>query len=157
MIKNYSFKSFVKDLAVMGISLFILLNILSYIRAPKHSTNLLPYLGVELVEDKPLVVHFWATWCPTCNLENSTIEKLSKEYNVITVAVSSGTDEQIKEYMKENNFTFKVINDDTSTLANIFQVEAFPTTFIYNKNHELRFTEVGFTSYVGFKARLHTF
>lgn len=150
-------KKLIKEILTFFVALFIVLNILSYVRAPKPATNELPNLGVEVVKDKPVIVHFWATWCPTCNIENSTIEKLSKEYSIITIAVSSGTDEQIKQYMNENKFTFKVINDNSSKLSKLFNVEAFPTTFIYNNEHKLKFTEVGFTSYVGFKARLHTF
>ena len=34
----------------------------------------------EIVKDKKLVVlHFWATWCPVCKLEEASIEKISKD------------------------------------------------------------------------------
>jgi thioredoxin-related protein len=56
--------------------------------------------------------------------------------------------------MKERGLTFKVLNDVNGEWANKFKVEMFPTTFIYNANGELKFTEVGYTTTAGLLARL---
>jgi predicted secreted protein len=49
---------------------------------------------------------------------------------------------------------FKVVNDEYGLLSTEFNVKAFPTTFIYDKNKNLKFTEVGYTSTFGLKLRL---
>ena len=135
---------------------------MSYIRKPNLETTKLPSIEAKLVDgsfysvekDKPLVVHFWATWCPTCKLEAQNIESVSKKYEVLTIAVNSGTDKKLKAYMKEKNLTFRVLNDIDGKWATQFKVEAYPTTFIYDADRELRFTEVGYTTTVGLFARL---
>ena len=108
----------------------------------------------EVEKGKPILIHLWATWCPTCRVEASNIESLSKYYNVLTIAVKSGSDSEIETFLKENNLTFKTINDSNSKLATNFNIAAFPTTFIYNKDAELIFSEVGYTSRLGLFIRM---
>ena len=159
---KWNFKSIVKEVAIAGIVIFILSNIMSYMRSPELSSTQLPQLEVKLLDGKQyvhdsgraLVLHFWATWCPTCKLEAANIESVSKDYEVLTIAVNSGADVELNSYMKENDFTFKVLNDNDGTWAKKFKVEAYPTTFIYDAKGELRFTEVGYTTTVGLLARL---
>jgi len=103
---------------------------------------------------KPLLVHVWGSWCPVCKAEADNIERLSQYFEVITIAVNSGSDYEIHQYMQENNLHFKVINDKDGLLAKELNVAVYPTTFIYDKNHTLRFSEVGYTSSVGLFVRM---
>jgi len=162
-IKKLNIKKISYEIMTTAILVFVVSNIVSCIRQPQLDSNILPKFKAELIDDRVInlndinqttIVHFWATWCPTCRLEASNIESISKDVNVITVAVNSGSDREIQEFMKRNRLTFRVINDNQSKLASSFKVEMFPTTFIYNKNRELKFSEVGYTSTAGLKARV---
>jgi len=160
--KKLSVKTIVIELTKVVVLIFILSNIMSYIRAPELASTQLPEIEAHLLdgstysveEGKPLLLHYWAVWCPTCKLEASNIEAVSKEYNVLTVAVNSGSDAKVKAYMQEHDLNFKVINDVEGDWAKRFKVEAYPTTFIYDNKGELRFTEVGYTTTAGLLARL---
>ena len=155
-------KSIAKEIAFGMIILFVVSNVLSYIRQPTLSSSHLPPLETTLIdgqhfkleEGKPWIIHFWATWCPTCRLEAPNIDALSREYNIVTIAVNSGNDEALKAFMKENRLDFRVINDIKGELANRFKIEAYPTTFIYDSHGELHFGEVGYTSTLGLLGRL---
>jgi len=148
----------IKILLVM----FILSNIISYLRSPELESTQLPKIEAQLLDGsmfrmevgKPLLLHYWAVWCPTCKLEAANIEAVSKEYNVLTIAVNSGSDSKVKAYMQEHDLNFKVINDVEGIWAKRFKVEAYPTTFIYDNKGKLRFTEVGYTTTAGLRARL---
>lgn len=100
-------------------------------------------------EKKPLIIHFWATWCPICKAEISNIEFISKHYQVLTVVVKSGNDYEIKKYMDEHKLNFRVINDNDGSMARKFNISMFPTTIIYDKNKNTAFTDVGYTSAIG--------
>ena len=155
-------KKVLKEIAIGAVLLYIFSNIISYIRKPTLESKHLPSFEVTLLDGskyiptkgKPLVIHFWATWCPTCKLEADNIERISKKYEVLTVAVNSGKNEKLEAYIKEKGLTFRVLNDTEGNLAKQFRVEAFPTTFIYDAKGTLHFTEVGYTSTAGFLARL---
>ena len=105
-------------------------------------------------KNKPLMLHFWAIWCPVCKAEADNIQRLSHYYNVVTVAVNSGTDYEIQQYLNKEDLTFKVINDKGSSLLKHLNVSVFPTTFIYDKNKNLIFSEVGYTSSFGLWVRM---
>lgn len=158
----YKFKSILKELLIASVFIVLLSNIISYIRKPNLDATQRPNITVTLLDksrynfgkEKPLLIHFWATWCPTCKLEASTISSLSKDYEVLTIAVNSGSDTVVKAYIQEHNLSFQVLNDTDGTFAKSFDVQAYPTTFIYNKQGELAFSEVGYTSYAGFLLRM---
>ena len=155
-------KSILKEVLIVGVIIFILSNIISYIRSPALASTQLPHIEVQLLdgshyrvkEGKPLVLHFWATWCPACKLEASNIESISKQYEVLTIAVNSGNDRELKKYINKYGYSFKVLNDTEGRWASQFKVEAYPTTFIYDSKGILKFTEVGYSTTAGLLARL---
>lgn len=155
-MKKFNLKKIAKEVLLFALLLFIFSNILSFLRAPDTASKLPDFSAVTLEgekfnsldQNKPILIHFWATWCPTCKLENSAIDSLSKRFNVITIVENSGNDAKVKAFLKEKNLSFKVINDQDGTFASMFNVNGFPTSFIYDKTGELRFSEVGYSSYV---------
>ncbi len=140
----------------------IVINIISYYKSLELNKNKLDINKFKLINDlvyevpknKPLLIHFWATWCPTCKFESKNIEKISKDYEVITIAVQSGSKEDILKYLQKHDLTFKVVNDKDSLYSNKFNIKAFPTTLIYNRNRDLKFSEVGYTTTVGLYSRM---
>lgn len=161
-MKNWDFRVIFKEIGMALLLLFVISNLLSYMRKPELLTDKVPNIKAKLlggnsvkIEDgKPLIIHFWATWCPTCKLEAPNIEYLSKKYNVITIAVQSGDDEEVKSYLKEKKLTFEVINDENAVFTRNFNIRAYPTTLIYDKKGKLQFSEVGYTTTAGFLTRL---
>ena len=156
--------SIVKEVFIWALILLVVSNVISYLRKPQLKDDSLPSLTLHTIEGKkinfddyrgkPLLIHFWATWCPTCKLETANINSVAKEYQVVTIAVNSGDDEEIKKFMQSKEASFDVIHDRESKLAQNFYVEVFPTTFIYNAEGKLVFSEVGYTSTAGLVARM---
>ncbi|SFV66635.1 Membrane protein, suppressor for copper-sensitivity ScsD [hydrothermal vent metagenome] len=157
-----NFKNILLEIVKTALILTILINIISYLRQPELQSRDLPKIEATLLDGtqfsvergKPLVIHFWATWCPVCKLEASNIELVSKKYNLLSVAVNSGNNAKIKEYMQAHQLNFSVINDVDGKWAKKFKVEAYPTTFIYDAKGELLISEVGYTTTVGLLSRL---
>jgi len=128
-LKKWNIRSTFKEIIIALVLLFVLSNIISYIRQPELGSTQLPKIEAQLLdgsqfsvaEGKSLMIHFWAVWCPTCKLEVSNIEFVSQQYNVLTIAVNSGSDEKVKAYMQENGLTFNVINDVDGAWAKQFK------------------------------------
>ena len=104
--------------------------------------------------DKPVLLNFWATWCPVCKLEQDMINALAKDYRVITVAMNSGGEDAIEEYLVENKLDFPVIVDVDGALARRFGVRGVPTGFVIDTSGKIRFKEIGLTSSWGWRLRL---
>ena len=155
-------KHYLKEIAIFIVVMTIFANLLSLYKSSDLNSESLQLNSVTLLHNqefiidnnKPVLIHFWATWCPTCKVEASNIEFISKHYNVLTIAVNSGTNSELLEYLNENNFTFKVVNDKHSLYSSEFKIAAFPTTFIYDKDKNLVFSEVGYTSTIGLYLRM---
>jgi len=114
-----------------------------------QTINLADYQG------KPVLIHFWATWCPICEVELSGIESVAQDYQVIKIASTSGTNEDIIEYAKNNNMALdNIINDKDGTLMKRYGAKALPASFVLDSAGEIKFIEVGFTTSYGLKARL---
>jgi thiol-disulfide isomerase/thioredoxin len=103
---------------------------------------------------RPLLVHFWATWCPVCKLEQSNIENISKDTSMITITMQSGSDDEIKQFMKDENLSFDVINDESGVLSRSYNIKGVPVSFIINKENKIQFVEVGYTTELGLRMRL---
>ena len=162
--KGWNIKNFFKEIIYTVIIFFLISIVLNYIRKPDIKENIYDYRLVDTYgksidlsnyKGEPLVVHFWATWCPICKLEASNIDELSKEYNVVSIAVTSGSNKDINEFMQKRQLSYRVVSDKDGNLAKKFNISAYPTTLIYTKDGKLKFTEVGYSTTVGLKARLH--
>ncbi len=161
--KKWSIKKIFKEIIIMVVLVTLFANVISYFKSPDLPTEHLPKIDVTLIDmesfstddlnGEPLLIHFWATWCPTCKTEAGNIESISKDFPVLSVAVQSGSDAEIQSFMKERDLGYAVYNDSTG-MAKDFSVQAYPTTFIFDSNGELAFTEVGYTSTLGLYLRM---
>ncbi len=153
---------YAKEIVTFIVIMTILANAISLYRSSdlnKSSFNLanvtlLDASAYKFDDTKPVLVHFWATWCPTCKLEALNVETISKNFQVITVAVKSGSDQKINKFLKENDLSFKVLNDNDGVVAREYKLAAYPTTFIYDKDKNLVFSDVGYTSTWGLWLRM---
>lgn len=161
-MKKWSIKNILKEILSTFLIVLMASLVINYFRQPDTSDQL-PELTLKTIDqqiistqptNQPTVLHFWATWCPTCKLEAPNLESIQNQANVITVVVNSGDNETLKAFMKERGYSYRVVNDPNGALAGAFNVEAFPTTFIYNSKGQLKFAEVGYSTTVGLKARL---
>lgn len=155
-------KHYAKEIVVFFVLLTIFANIISFLKSSDLNKQQLSNINLELIDNsfynydtsKPILVHFWATWCPTCKLEAPNIQTISENFQVVTIAVKSNSNQEIQEYLNERDLTFKVHNDREGVLSSKYKVMAYPTTFIYNKDGKLVFSEVGYTSTWGLWLRI---
>lgn len=155
-------KKYIKEGILFLVFFTILTNALSYYKSLDLNKEKLNIESFKLLNNtiytvarkKPILIHFWATWCPTCKFEAQSIEKISKDYEVITIAVQSGTKIEIEKYLYENELTFNVLNDEDGFYSKKFNINAFPTTLIYDNEKNLKFSEVGYTSTAGLYSRM---
>jgi peroxiredoxin len=104
---------------------------------------------------RPVLVHFWAAWCPICRTEQGAITAIAHDDpNVITIAMQSGKPEEVTRYMREQEIAFPVLNDADGSIAASWGVHAVPASFIISPDGQIKFVEVGYTTGIGLRLRL---
>ncbi|WP_416197775.1 MAG: Cytochrome c-type biogenesis protein [Sporanaerobacter sp.] len=97
---------------------------------------------------KVIFLNFWATWCPPCRMEMPDIEAIYEEYeknsgDIIILGVAApnlgkeGSEEDIKKFLKDNGYTYPVVFDQTGDILGQYSIQAFPTTFVIDKDGNL--------------------
>ena len=155
-------KHYLKEIILFIVFITISANIISLYKSSDLNKEALSITNITLLDGskyhlsntKPILIHFWATWCPTCKLEASNIQTIYNNYEVVTIAVKSGSNEDINRWLKENDYDFNVVNDQSGFISSNFNISAFPTTFIYDKDKKLVFSDVGYTSTWGLILRM---
>lgn len=104
--------------------------------------------------DGPVLVHFWATWCPVCRFEEASIERIASDREVITVATRSGTAEELTSYLQEQGLGMRVLVDEDGEIAARWGVSGVPASFVVDSQGQITFAGVGYTTEIGLRARL---
>ena len=157
------YKSFLKEslvVLVMILAVSFLVNLYKTRNiekgpAPQLAATTISGMPINLTEShKPVLVHFWASWCPVCALEYGTIQSISEDYNVISIAMNSGDAEALKKTVQEKQMTYPVVADEEGLIAKNWSVSGVPSSFIVAPNGNIEFIETGYTSELGLRARL---
>jgi len=112
------------------------------INGNKH--NLSDYRG------RNVVVVFWATWCPACNLEIPHLIELRKtvaEDKLVILAISNEEPERLKQFAESKAINYTLASLGDSLLPKPFSdVTSIPTTFFIDTEGKIKFAAVGVIS-----------
>lgn len=112
-------------------------------------------LSLADYQGQPVMVHFWASWCGTCEFEQKSISALGKDWPLVTIAYSSGEADEVRRYMERKGISdWTTIVDHGGELAQEYGVIAVPTSFVLDKAGQVRFREVGLSSGWGLRLRM---
>ncbi|MBL7872413.1 MAG: TlpA family protein disulfide reductase [Cyclobacteriaceae bacterium] len=104
-------------------------------------------VSLDLYKGKTVFINFWATWCKPCIMEMPTIATMMEKFkndNIVFLFASNEDLNQIEKFEKKHSFGFHYVRVDNFEALNI---QALPTTYIFNSQGELEFSEVGFRSW----------
>jgi thiol-disulfide isomerase/thioredoxin len=103
---------------------------------------------------QPRLVHFWASWCPVCEWEHGTVERIAGDYPVIGVAYDTASPAELRAYLQTRGIRYPVLVDADGSRARKYGVRAVPTSFVLDGDNRIRFVTVGYTTEWGLRARL---
>jgi len=97
-------------------------------------------------KDKPIVLNFWASWCPRCIEEMPYFQDLQwnmiDEINLVKVNLLCGERETIASAMRaitQDDITLRTFFDETGEAADAYQVTAIPVTVFINTDGYIRY------------------
>ena len=111
-------------------------------------------IDLKDLRGQPVLVHFWATWCPICKLGNGGINAIARDHRVLAVAMQSGDATEVSQFMAEHGLRFTVLLDPDGALARRWGVAGVPATFVLDAAGRITYATMGASTQIGLRARL---
>ncbi len=105
-------------------------------------------LSLESFQGKPVVLNFWATWCPPCQEETPDLvafyEQNKDQLGVIGVNVTAQDEvDKVKTFIEKYSVTYPVVLDEKGAVSKTYRIQALPTTFILNDKGTIVYKKLG--------------
>ena len=84
---------------------------------------------------KPVLINFWASWCPPCRSEMPAIQRVYDEFQdqgFTVLAVNTTYQDDLGDaitFAQIRKLTFPILLDRDASVANLYEVRSLPTTF----------------------------
>jgi len=102
---------------------------------------------------KVVVLVFWATWCRACKSEMVVLQDFTtlpgwEEVTVAAVCTDPENLDLVKDIVQNLKISYPVLLDPEARLFKKFQLTAYPTTLIFDREQHLGFVRVGYDAIV---------
>ncbi len=86
-----------------------------------------------------VLLNLWATWCPPCEQEMPSIERLhaklgAEGLRVVAVSVDQLDRDAVRRWVDERGLTFTVLHDRSGKIQQTFQTTGMPETFVIDRD-----------------------
>ncbi len=97
-------------------------------------------VSLSQFQGKPVVLNFWATWCPPCIQEMPSLVQLQKQLGdkVTILAVSEDDDDNAyKQFVRDHNVDLLTVRDTGQKTNAVYGTFKFPETFVIDSNGKI--------------------
>jgi thiol-disulfide isomerase/thioredoxin len=123
---------------------------------PLHAQSALPkpgdplptlnlnYLGKQPeLAGKPVLVEFWATWCPPCRKSIPHLNQIYSKYKSQGLEIVGITDENqatVRKFQEQIPMDYNVAINAPESIYEQFGIQGIPTAFLVNKEGKIVWT-----------------
>lgn len=105
-------------------------------------------LDLRQLRGKVVYLDFWASWCAPCRESFPFMNELQAQYadqGLVVVAVNLDKDRKlVEQFLARYPARFTVAYDASGKTAASFSVKGMPSTYLIDRNGEIRLSHVGF-------------
>ncbi len=96
---------------------------------------------------KPLIVNFWATWCPPCREEMPSMQRAREQLapdGIELLAINVGEDlDRVFLFLADYPVEFPILFDQDSAVLEHWPVKGLPTTFVLDGQGRIVYRAIG--------------
>ena len=92
------------------------------------------------IDGKPLLLEFWATWCPPCRTSIPHLNEIHakfKDRGLLVIGVTDEPNAVIKKFQKDVPMDYAVATDTGGRLNEKMGINGIPHAFLVNKSGEI--------------------
>jgi thiol-disulfide isomerase/thioredoxin len=104
--------------------------------------------------DGAMALYFWAQWCPICRTVQGSVDAITQDWPVLTVAMQSGDAAAVRDFLGAHALAWHTVVDQHGRLAADMRIPGVPAMLIIDREGRIRFTEIGFSTETGLRLRL---
>ena len=105
------------------------------------------YISLSDFRGEPVLVNFWASWCPYCRYEMPFIQEVYEEWSasgLVVLAINKGESlSTVEDFMQSYNLSFPALLDINQDVALEYSIRSIPTTFFIDKDGIIQAIKVG--------------
>jgi len=92
--------------------------------------------------EAPVILNFWASWCPPCKAEIPELNHFNRDYPHRLIGINAAaTEKNPQEYEKiVNTIEYPVYRDLQGALGTLFEIKSLPTTLVVYQGRITRFS-----------------
>jgi peroxiredoxin len=99
------------------------------------------------LKGKIVFLNFWATWCPPCQMEMPSMERLYEQFKdtdlaILAVSVGENT-ETVNNFLSQTPYSFPIALNPDGKLAVLYAARGIPTSYILNRDGKILAAKIG--------------
>ena len=119
--------------------------------APNFTAETIEGSEITLKElrGKPIILNFWASWCPPCRAEMPAFQQAWTEFgdsDLLILAVHTTYQDSLQDaesFVQEYKLEFPILLDVTGRASASYQIHSLPTTFLIDRQGIIQKTLIG--------------
>lgn len=106
-------------------------------------------VSLASLQGKPVIINFWASWCPPCRAEMPAMESAYQAYQsqgITILAINAANQDNRQEaldFITNNHLSFTVLFDLDGSVSSLYGVRSLPSTFFVDARGVIREVVIG--------------
>jgi cytochrome c biogenesis protein CcmG, thiol:disulfide interchange protein DsbE len=99
-----------------------------------------------------VLLNLWATWCPPCEEEMPSMERLYQELGpeglkVVAISIDQLDPDAVRRWAEERGLTFTILHDRSGKIQQTYQTTGMPESFVLDRKGVIVKKVIGATAW----------